>query len=136
MTKDLYSVAGIVETEYDSATKTIICTWIHLGPHAHLRPCLQAQVDCVVAHATKAIIIDTSESQGVLTQEDQGWIGDYVFPTYQAHGVKAVITVLPQSALTNMAAKRWQKTGSGFGIEFIEADSVATAKKIVANLAL
>lgn len=134
MTIDLYSIANIVETQYDPATQTITCTWHHLGPHDHLRPCLQAQVDCVLAHTTKAIVIDTSASQGVLTQEDQAWIGEYVFPSYQSRGLKAVITVLPQSALTNMSAKRWQKTGAGFGIDFIETDSVMTAKQIVANL--
>ena len=134
MTTDVYCVDGVVETIYDAATQTMTCTWIHLGPHAHLRPCLQAQVDCVIAHDTRAIIVDTADAKGVLTQDDQAWIGEYVFPTYQANGLKALITVLPKSALTGLAAKRWQKTGSNFGFDFMDADSLATAKQIVADL--
>ncbi len=135
MNTDVYSVEGVVETLYDAATKTMTCTWLHLGPHAHLRPCLQAQVDCVIAYDTQAIIVDTTDSKGVLTQEDQAWIGEYVFPTYQAQDLKVVITVLPKSALASLAAKHWQKTGSTFGFDFMEADSLATAKQIVAELA-
>jgi hypothetical protein len=133
MVKDLYTVDGVVETSYDPSIKSIIVTWIHLGPHDHLRPCLEAQVDCVENDGAKVILVDTAESTGVLAQVDQTWFGEYVFPTYQRNGVKAVITVVPKSALTNLAAKQWQKTGSDFGVDFVEVDTIKTARKLAAD---
>jgi hypothetical protein len=41
--------------------------------------------------------------------------------------------VVPKSALTNLVAKQWQKTGSDFCVDFVEVDTIKTARKFAAD---
>lgn len=130
MSKEIYYESGIVDTRYDESTKSIMVTWMNLGPHDYLRPCLEAQVDCVKNDGAKIIIVDTVTAKGTLSMVDQNWLATDVFPVYEAYGVKAVITAVPKRFATQLAANQWEKTGSQFGVDFVNAASVEAAEKL------
>ena len=131
MKKDIYTVKGVVETIYDPAIRSVIVSWYDFSQFGILRPCLEAQVECVREDGAKMIIVDTRKAKGMLEQIDQEWLGTNVFPVYEEYGVKAVITIVPKSALTLLSAKQWQMTGSAFGVDFVETQSFDTALEIV-----
>lgn len=130
MPNAFYQVEDIVEFSYDAATKTILAAWTNLGPHDYMRPALEAQQNYIRQNDVKVIIIDTAQAKGVAKQEDQNWFQSVIFPELEALGVKAVITVLPVSALSRLAARQWNRTGQLFGIDFIDADTLETARSI------
>lgn len=130
MSKDIYTVQGFVETIYDPTIKTIIVTWKNLGPHNYLRPCLEAQVECVREDGAKVILVNTATAKGVLSQVDQSWLATDVFPVYEEHGVKAVITVVPKQVFAKLAARQWQKTGRQFGVDFVDTGSYEAALEL------
>lgn len=131
MKKDIYAIKDVVETIYDPAIRSIIVTWYDFNQFGILRPCLEAQVECVREDGAKMIIVDTTKAKGIIEQLDQEWLGTHVFPVYEEYGVKAVITILPKSSLTLLSAKQWQMTGSAFGVDFVETSSFNTAMDIV-----
>lgn len=137
MSKNIYTKEGIVETIYDPSIQTIIVTWINLGPHNYLRPCLEAQVECVRNDGAKIILVNTAKAKGVLSQVDQTWLATDVFPVYEEYGVKAVITVIPRQIFAQLAARQWQKTGRQFGVDFVDTgsyeDALELAKKYVSG---
>ena len=109
---------------------TIVVAWANLGPLEYLRPTLEVQRECMKTRETRVIIVDTSITEGVLTQEDQERFQTDIFPEFEPNGVKALITVLPQSALSRLAARQWMRTGSQFGVEFIDVDILETALNV------
>ncbi len=131
MKKEIYTVEGVVETIYDPEIKSIIVTWYDFNQVGHLRPCLEAQVECVRNDGAKAVVVDTTKAKGMLEEVDQKWLGTHVFPVYEEYGVKAVVTILPKSSLTLLSAKQWQMTGSAFGVDFVETGSLNMALEIV-----
>ena len=136
MSRVLYDVSNTVEAVYDRNINSIVVTWTHLGPHDHLRPCVKAQLECVKRDGAKALVVDTSNATGVLKQEDQEWFNTQLFPSLQAAGLKAIITVVPQNALTKLAARQWQSSGRKSGIEFIQTESRTTALERAKTYAL
>jgi hypothetical protein len=53
----------------------------------------------------------------------------------QDAGVKAIITGLPGDALSEWAARQWNRTGTQFGIEFIETGSLEVARELAEKYA-
>jgi len=131
MKKNVYVVDNIVNAIYDTDIKTIVVTWYSFESFNHLRKCLEAQVACTKDNDVKVIIVDTRKAKGMLDQADQDWFATNMFPALEEHGTKAVITVLPQSALTMLSAKQWQMTGNAFGMDFIDTASLDAAMSLV-----
>jgi len=127
MSKELYVQPGIVRAVYAPSSRTIWAAWEKLGGHDYIRPCCQAQLDCAKSDKAQVIIVDTSVATGTVSQEDQQWFGAFLFPEMQKAGIKAIITVLPASALTRMSTQRWKKTGEQSGMDFVEANNLEEA---------
>jgi hypothetical protein len=131
----IYHAAGQCEATFDAATQTIYARWDKFPAEGHFRPCLDAQAKLVAAGRAKFVIVDVSKTTGVPLQEDQAYLVEKVFPAYKAGGLKAIITVVPASAITKMGAKRWQDSGSQFGFAMYEAASVADAEQLIRDKA-
>ncbi len=130
MSKRIYQQPNVVEAVYEPGTKSIVVTWQDLGPHNYLRPCTEAQLKCAQEDGAKVIIVDTSKAKGVLKQDDQEWFGTYLFPQLQAAGIKSIITVLPESALSKLTAKQWSSTGKQFDVEFVDTATLKVARQL------
>ncbi len=128
--RTFFEEAGIVRAEIDRATRTMIVTWQNLGPHDHIRPACEAQLREVKGGA-RYLILDTSETGGVVSQDDQAWFGEVLFPAFADAGLEAIVTVVPESAIAQLSSKGWMRTASPFGFEMYEAASVEDAARVI-----
>lgn len=134
MKEQLYKEPDITTCIYDTEKNSVVVKWHKLSGHDHLRPCLEAQMKCVKEKGAKFVVVDVSSAQGTPTQEDQDWFGTKVFPFFDKQGLKALITILPQSALTKLGAKTWQKTSIGFSFSNYEVGSLKAAGELVQSI--
>ncbi len=123
----VYEKPGYVKTEVDSSLKAVIVYWENLYDGQIVKESCLAQLEQVKAGKVNKVIVESSKADGVPPQDVQEWFGKELFPQFNANGVKAIITVVPESALTKLAAKRWKNTGSPFGFDMLEVDSLETA---------
>lgn len=133
MKTPLYNAPGYGSAWYESTNQCIYAQWENMLTKEHMRPSCEAQLKAAAQYKAKAVIIDSSNSKGLPVPEDQKWFGDYLFPNMQKAGIKAIITVLPKDALAKLGAKTWIKTGSMFGIDFLEVGSVPEAENQAKN---
>jgi hypothetical protein len=98
------------------------------------RPLLEEQLKVQIEKRVASVIIDTGATTGVLAQEDQEWIIKDFFPRVAKTATKALITVVPKSALTNLANKRWQSVGNAFGFEMYNVGSAADAEELARKI--
>lgn len=131
----LYDAPGVTSASYDAANKSILAKWDNFPATGHFRPCLEAQVKCLQERGVEFIIVDVATTEGVPNLEDQEWLGEYVFPSYEAAGLKAVITIVPVNALTQLGANRWKRTGSTFKFEMFEVASLEDAQACARDFA-
>ena len=108
-------------------------TWETFIGHRHLRPSIEAQVAHVRDHGARFVVVDVSGAKGVPSDEDQAWFAETVFPQYKTHGLAALVTVLPKSAITKLGASRWNRSASGFGFELAEVASLDDARALIAE---
>ena len=87
-----------------------------------------------VKEGAEYIIVDVSETTGTPSQEDQNYFAESVFPFFEKTGLKALITVLPQGAISKMGAKRWQRTASSFAFSTYDVESTGDAEGLINDL--
>ncbi len=133
MTVQVYQQPNIVKVVYDATLKSLIVEWTYLGPHKSIRPCTMAQLKAIQENRAKAIIVNTANATGVAKKEDLKWFDNYLFGELEKAGLKAIITVIPQDALTRLSASYWKNTGKTFGIEFLETATLEKAKELVSE---
>lgn len=127
----LYRADGICDVTFDSAAQAVYVKWWKLGGHDHLRPAIEPQVAKVKAGAAKWVIVDVSEATGTPSPDDQAWFGEVVFPAYREGGIAGLVNVLPQSAITQLGARKWSKTASDAGFPTYDTGSADDAWALV-----
>lgn len=132
MRKSIYTATApqLVDTEYDDELKSVIATWYNFYAPKDLQASCQAQLKAVQEDGCKSIIVDCRQTKGVVRQEDQEWMDNYLFPEYVKAGLKAIITILPKSALSKLSTMNYKKTGSQHGIHMYECKDMETAEKL------
>lgn len=133
MSTVLYDAPGICSASLDAVRGVIHAVWHKFPGNGHFRPSLDAQSHAVAAGKARYVIVDVSKASGVPTQEDQEYLVKQTFPAYKRGGLKAIVTIVPASALTKMGAQRWQDSGAQFGFRMFEAGSVADAEALLAQ---
>ena len=105
MRKSIYtaSAPGIVDTEYDDELKSVIVTWHNFHAPKDMRPSCEAQLKAIRANNGKCVIVNTSKAKNSVPPEDQKWFVDYLFPEQIKAGLKAIITIKPESAIAKIA---------------------------------
>lgn len=124
MSTVFYEKPGVVTCTLEG--KKIIVKWNQMHKGDIVKECCLAQAD-KVQFGAKVIIVDVVDATGALPQETQDWLASTFFPKVHQFGVKAIITVLPKSALTKLTAKQWMSNGSPFGFEMFDAASLEDA---------
>ncbi len=133
MKNNIYNAPGFVDTWHEQDKGIIVAKWHKLTTREHVRPSCEEQLKVAQTTNAKCVIVDTSTAEGVPFPEDQKWFGDYLFPNMQKAGIKAIITVLPQNALTRLGTNTWKKTGSLFDMDFVDAASYEDAVDIASK---
>lgn len=131
--KTFYLKPGIVEALSDFSSKTMLITWLNFRDDEAMVECCEAQI-AQLELGIQVAILDTREAKGVPSQMRQKWFETSLYPTLGEKGLKAVITVLPKSAITLLASKRWIKNGSQFNFDSFEANSLTTALELAEDI--
>lgn len=132
MSKVLYDAPGVGRTTYDTESKIILAVWHEFSGHNHLRPCVETHVKAALTGA-RFLIIDVSKARGVVSQADQQWFVDYVFPKYTRAGLRALINIEPANALTKLGSEQWRKTASTFSFDTYTAKDLSAALALIAR---
>jgi hypothetical protein len=75
-------------------------------------------------------IADTSKVRDVLPQEVIAWWGSVWVPKLAKAGLRAIVTVVPGSALASLSTRSWQ-AGVVAGITMLNAPTLSRAKAAV-----
>lgn len=129
-----YNQPGIVEAEVNPALNCIVVHWENLDNGKIVQECCLAQLE-EVKKGVKTIIVDTATADGLVPFEVQEWFGTTLFPQLRDAGLKAIITVIPRSAITRLASKRWTNTGKPFNFDMFDAESLDAAMNLAAKYA-
>ena len=127
-----YEVSGVVRT-YMENSNIIVVEWDNLFDNEVIKKSCLEQLEKAKKGA-KVLIIETSKAKGVPSQETQEWFASTLFPAFEQAGLKAMITVVPESALTKMASKSWIKRASDFSFDSYDAASLEEAKNLAASI--
>lgn len=122
-----YQKEGFVEANV--LDQIITVRWQKLFNSAIIKECCEAQLQKVIEEGAKIIVVDTTNSVGKPSEENQSWFGTHLFPAFNTHGLKALITVMPKNRLAKQGADQWQKTGAPFGFDIFETTSLIMARK-------
>lgn len=129
----VYDAPGEVVVTHDRAASEIVVVWTQFAPGPTFKESLDVQADIVERGEARFIVVDTSTTRGTPSREDQEYLITSVFPRYKAVGLKAIVTVVPNNALTRMGANRWKASGSDFGFAMYDAASVEDAHSLLAS---
>ena len=84
-------------------------------------------------HNCRHYVADTSKVTNVLRQDVIAWWGSTWVPALAKFGLRAVITVLPKSAVANMSTGSWQREVVG-GIQMMNVASRAEAESVLTGV--
>ncbi len=132
MKRSIYKQDGHVDTYVDMTLNSVVAEWKKLYSADVVKASCLAQLD-EVKKGVKYVIIDNRNASGVPPQETQEWFAHTLFPSFQKAGLKAIITVMSPSAITNLAAKSWISKGKPFGFDMIETPSFDQAKQFISQ---
>jgi hypothetical protein len=130
--RTFFSIPGIVEAAVDESINCVIVDWRILSREQVVRDCCTAQLE-EVRQGVRGIIVDTSQATGAPPQAVQAWFRTDLFPALHEAGLRIIVTVVPRSPLTILAANRWTGTGQGFGFRMRAAESLEAARQVAAT---
>ena len=127
--KSFYQKEGVVDTSIDLSDQSMTVKWLSLSDDKVIADCCLAQLEQVKSGINK-LYLDISDTQGVPSQNRQDWFANTLFPKFADNGMKAIFTILPKSALTKLASKKWTKIGAPFNFGMYDVSSIEGAKKL------
>jgi hypothetical protein len=119
---------GIVRVVLHEDVRALQTTWVTFHERRDLlRPILDYQLATTSLYQLRFSIVDTSETTGVLDEEQQAWLENDFFPRAAKTGVRALLSVVAKSAVTSLVNKRWQVVATRFGYDVVQVASVPDA---------
>jgi hypothetical protein len=125
---------GVCTVGYDPQERAVVMTWLR-NDDAAFRPMLEIQLRTITEHQAATVIVDTSTVKGVLSDENQAWLASDFFPRLNKSGLKALISVTPQSAIAALVNRRSFREPVGMSFDIVECGSLAEAKTRAAGYA-
>jgi hypothetical protein len=125
---------GVCTVTYDPQERAVVMTWLRNDDDA-FRPMLEIQLRTITEHHAATVIVDTSTVKGVLSDENQEWLARDFFPRLNKSGLKALISVTPQSAIAALVNRRSFREPVGLSFDIVECGSLAEAKTRAAGYA-
>ena len=116
-------IPGTLTVEWNDEVKATIDTWstYAISTQQFREAILEKGVANARLHGGRAWIMDASKVKGAFPQDVQKLIETEVFKTFASIGVKYFVTIKSaDSAITNMAIKRYTTHLGPCGIEMVE----------------
>lgn len=131
--KIFYQKEGVVTATTDTAASAMTVKWNSLLDDQAIEECCELQIR-QVKEGIKFLLLDVSEATGVPSLKRQEWFESYLFPNFSIAGLKAAITILPKSAVTKLASKKWVKNAGPFKFDMFEAASIEDATELIGQI--
>jgi len=128
MSHTIYEKKGHVKVNYKPETKVMYVVWKNLFDQKIVRDCCERQLDQVQIGA-RILIVDITNSEGVVLEKTQKWLETYLFPGYARAGLRAIITIDSKSPVTQLSSRRWTQAGSDFSFDMVIVKSLKEAAK-------
>lgn len=132
MSYTIYLKEGCVKVNYKPETGVIYVLWKNLFDQKIVKDCCERQLK-EVQKGAKFLVVDVSETRGVILDETQKWFETYLFPAYAKAGLRSLITINSKSPVTRLSAQRWIQAGSDFSFDVVTVSSREEATKVVAE---
>lgn len=129
MSHTIYEKKGHVKVNYKPETKVMYVIWKDLFDQEIVRDCCERQLEQVQTGA-KILIVDITNSEGVVLESTQKWFETYLFPKYARSGLRVIITIDAKSPVTQLSSKKWAHTGSKFSFDMVSVTSLKEAAKV------
>lgn len=126
MTKVLYEQPGIVKAEYERAVNGVLVHWSDLGPHDYLRPCVESQLNSVLADGARTIVVNLLAASGAPDPGDLARLGEELLPRLGQGGLRAIIIVGGRRDGTGP----WREAARKYGIESQDCDGLGPALEL------
>lgn len=123
---------GVGSIGYDDSIKSVILTWFK-NDDSIFRERMETELRLVVERGLRTVIVDTSQARGVLSLENQAWIAEDFFPRLSKTGVRALVSVVPQSAIAHLTNKR-SFNDAQVPFEIVQVNSVADAHEVAVRV--
>ncbi len=122
-------VEGVVSVTLAPQLQAVIVRWLRYQDQA-VKPALGKQLELIQKHSLRTVVVDSREAVGAYSAEMNHWIGGEFVPLLERTTMKAFVTVVPRSAVADLANKGWQEGQSGLGFQMVEVASMAEAEDI------
>lgn len=123
---------GVGSIGYDDSIKAVILTWFK-NDDGIFRDRMETELRLVVERGLMTVIVDTSQVKGVLSLENQAWIAGDFFPRLSQTSLRALVSVVPQSAIAHLTNKR-SFHGAQVAFEVVQVDTLAEAHDVAVRV--
>jgi hypothetical protein len=118
---------GVGSVGYDADVLAVVMTWLKNDNDA-FQPMLETQLRVVTERRARTVIVDTSQVKGVINDANQDWLVKDFYPRLGAAGLRALISVAPQSAIAALVNRRSFHDPVGLSFEIVECASLHEAR--------
>jgi len=125
----VHDLEGVARIFYEPVSRVMLTTWVNLM-HAHIKPLIERQME-QVARGARFLVVDVRLTRSVPSPEDQAWYASTAVPFYKANGLRALVNLVPQSAVAKLGASRWRATAAQGGIDTWEAGDLESALRLL-----
>ena len=123
---------GVGSIGYDDSIQAVILTWFR-NDDAIFRDRMETELRLVTERGLTTVIVDTSQVKGVLSLENQAWIAEDFFPRLSKTGLRALVSVVPKSAIAHLTNKR-SFVGASVPFEILQVDTLAEAHAVAVRV--
>lgn len=126
----IYQKQNHITVTYFQSPKYILYDWIKnylsldIFKELHLKA-----LEKIRAESVTSLISDSSKVTDVPTDDCMEWLGKEMVPLLSKAGVKRLITIVPQTALSRLGTKSWQR--QVMGIDMYDVKNMAEALTLV-----
>ena len=130
----VFEKAGYLVISYDPAKDYILFDWTSFNVTLdEIKTAHEKALEAAKRHNCRNYVADTSKVTNALGQDIIAWWGSTWVPVLAKFGLRAVITVLPKSALANMSTSSWQRQVVD-GIQMMNVASRADAESALVKV--
>ncbi len=120
-------VEGVVSVSHVPDLQAVVVRWLRYQDQA-VKPALGKQLELIRQHSLRTVVVDSRDAVGAYSAEMNRWIGEDFVPLLERTTMTTFVTVVPRSAVADLANKGWQEGHDGMGMA--EVASMAEAETI------
>ncbi|HMV79740.1 MAG TPA: hypothetical protein PL048_10025 [Leptospiraceae bacterium] len=105
----IFEESGVATIHRVDADRMIILKWLKFNAAEEFKTVLNNVRDAFAETKYARVLVDTSETKGMISAENQKWMEELHFPKLLEQNIcKYVATVVPGTVLGQMTTEQWQ----------------------------